>query len=42
VQDVLAMHDHLTKQRNEALVVAGAMVVGTNLAARQASGKSLL
>ena len=36
-QDCIAMHQHLTSQRNQAFLVAGAMVVGTNVAARQAS-----
>jgi hypothetical protein len=42
IADVVAMHQYLTSQRNEAAVVAGALVIGPQLLARQAQGKPLL
>lgn len=41
VADVVAMHEYLTSQRNEAAFFAGALVVGPQLLARQAQGKPL-
>jgi hypothetical protein len=42
IADVVAMHQYLTSQRNEAIVVTGALVIGPQLLARQARGRSLL
>jgi len=36
IADVVAMHQDLTSQRNEAAFFAGALVVGPHLLARQA------
>lgn len=42
IANVVAMHQHLTSQRNEAAFFAGALVVGPQLLARQAHGEPLL
>lgn len=42
IADVVAMHQYLTSQRNEAAFVAGALIIGPQLLARQAQGKHLL
>jgi hypothetical protein len=42
IADVVAMHQYLTSQRNEAAFFAGALVVGPQLLARQLQGKPLL
>ncbi len=42
IADVVAVHQHLTSQRNEAAFLAGALVIGPQLLARQAQGKPLL
>jgi hypothetical protein len=42
IADVVALHQYLTSQRNEAAFFAGALVFGPHLFARQASGKPLL
>jgi hypothetical protein len=42
IADVVALHQYLTSQRNEAAFFAGALVIGPQLLARQAQGKSLL
>jgi hypothetical protein len=39
---VVAMHQYLTSQRNEAAFLAGALVIGPQLLSRQAQGKPLL
>jgi hypothetical protein len=42
IADLVAMHQHLTSQRNEAALVAGALVMGSQILARQAQGKPIL
>jgi len=42
IADVVALHQHLTGQRNEAAFLAGALVVGPHLLAREAQGKPIL
>ena len=42
IADIVAMHQHLTSQRNEAAFFAGALIVGPQLLARQAQGKPIL
>jgi hypothetical protein len=42
IADVVAMHQYLTSQRNEAAFLAGALVIGPQLLSRQAQGKPLL
>ena len=42
IADVVALHQYLTSQRNEAAFFAGALVIGPHLLARQAQGKPLL
>ena len=42
IADVVAMHQYLTSQRNEAAFLAGTLVIGPQLLARQAQGKPLL
>ena len=42
IADVVAMHQHLTSQRNEATFAAGALAIGPQLLARQAQGNPLL
>jgi hypothetical protein len=41
IADVVAMQQHLTSQRNGAALTAGALVIGPQLLARQAQGKSI-
>jgi hypothetical protein len=41
IADVVALHQHLTGQRNEAAFLAGALVIGPHLLARQAQGKPI-
>jgi hypothetical protein len=38
IADVVALHQHLTSQRNEAAFFAGALIIGPQLLARQAQG----
>jgi hypothetical protein len=42
ISDLLAMDQYLTSQRNEAALLSSALVLGPQLLARQAQGKSLL
>jgi hypothetical protein len=42
IADVVAMHGYLTSQRNDAAFLAGALIVGPHLLARQAQGKPLI
>lgn len=42
ISDLVAMHQHLTGQRNEAAFFAGALVIGPQILARQAQGRPLL
>jgi hypothetical protein len=42
IADVVALHQYLTSQRNEAAFFAGALVLGPHLLVGQASGKPLL
>jgi hypothetical protein len=42
LQDVLAVEAHLKSNRNEGIVLAGALVLGAVALGRQASGKSIL
>jgi len=42
IQDVIAVEQHLKSERNEALLAAGALIIGPQLLARQAKGKPLL
>jgi hypothetical protein len=39
IQDVIAVEQHLKSERNEAALLAGGMIVGLHLMARQANGK---
>jgi hypothetical protein len=41
ISDLVAMHGYLTSQRNEAALLAGALIIGPHLLARQAQGKPL-
>ena len=42
IADLVAVHQHLTSQRNEAAIIAGALVIGPQLLAQQAKGEPLL
>ena len=42
IQDVVAVEQHLKSERNQSIVVLGALVIGPQLLARQARGESLL
>jgi hypothetical protein len=42
IADVVALHQHLRSERNEAALLAGALVIGPQLLARQSQGKPLL
>jgi hypothetical protein len=42
IADVAAMHQYLTSQRNEAALLAGALVIGPQLLVRQTQGKPLI
>ena len=42
IADVVAMHQYLTSQRNEAALLTGVLVIGPQLLARQAQGRPLL